>query len=80
MLDLLLGAIDFGIADAAAHYHVPLLLTAKLTLSEVYWKTAPMTSWMQALIGDPLYRPYAKNPLLKPADLPATLRAALPIN
>lgn len=53
---------------------VPLLLTGKLTLAEVYWKTTPLSSWMTACIGDPLYRPYAKNPPLKVADLPPDLQ------
>jgi uncharacterized protein (TIGR03790 family) len=54
----------------------PLLLTGKLTLAEVYWRTTPMTSWMQDCIGDPLYRPYAVDPALKVEDLPAALRGA----
>jgi uncharacterized protein (TIGR03790 family) len=52
----------------------PLLLTGKLTLAEVYWRTTPMASWMQDCIGDPLYRPYAANPALAVEDLPAALR------
>ncbi len=56
----------------------PLLMTGKLTLAEVYWKTTPLTSWMMTLIGDPLYTPYSRNPALKPEDLPAPLREALP--
>jgi hypothetical protein len=44
----------------------PLLLTGKLTLAEVYWKTTPMTSWMVSFIGDPLYVPFKVNPQLKP--------------
>jgi uncharacterized protein (TIGR03790 family) len=54
----------------------PLLLTGKLTLAEVYWKTTPMTSWMISFIGDPLYRPYLHNPPLKVEDLPPRLRKA----
>ncbi len=54
----------------------PLLFTGKLTLAEVYWKTTPFTSWMQTLIGDPLYTPYKKNPAIKVEDLPAPLQAA----
>ena len=52
----------------------PLLLTGKLTLAEVYWKTTPMTSWMNALIGDPLYTPYKINPALAIEDLPERLQ------
>jgi uncharacterized protein (TIGR03790 family) len=54
----------------------PLLLTGKLTLAEVYWKTCPMTSWMISFIGDPLYRPYLHDPALKIDDLPGRLRRA----
>jgi uncharacterized protein (TIGR03790 family) len=52
----------------------PLLLTGKLPLAEVYWKTTPFTSWMISMIGDPLYTPYKVNPALKVEDLPARLK------
>ncbi|HEV7301776.1 MAG TPA: TIGR03790 family protein [Tepidisphaeraceae bacterium] len=52
----------------------PLLLTGKLTIAEVYWKTCPLASWMQALVADPLYNPYKVNPALKVADLPESMR------
>jgi uncharacterized protein (TIGR03790 family) len=48
----------------------PLLLTGKLTMAEVYWKTTPMTSWMINFIGDPLYCPYKANPAMRVEDLP----------
>jgi uncharacterized protein (TIGR03790 family) len=64
-------------AFPAADEFFPLLMTGKLTLAEVYWKTTPLTSWKMAAIGDPLYRPYAKNPALKPEDLPEGLRKAV---
>jgi uncharacterized protein (TIGR03790 family) len=54
-----------------------LLLTGKLTLAEVYWRTTPMVSWMQDCVGDPLYLPYRKNPALRVEDLPAPLRDAI---
>jgi uncharacterized protein (TIGR03790 family) len=54
----------------------PLLLTGKLTLAEVYWKTTPMTSWMISFIGDPLYTPYKLHPPLAVEDLPPGLRKA----
>ena len=54
----------------------PLLLTGKLTLAEVYWKTTPMTSWMMSFIGDPLYTPFKTNPQLKPEQLPPLLQRA----
>ncbi|HEX8911652.1 MAG TPA: TIGR03790 family protein, partial [Humisphaera sp.] len=52
----------------------PLLLTGKLTLAEAYWATTPMVSWMNALVGDPLYRPFAANPGMKVVELPERLR------
>jgi uncharacterized protein (TIGR03790 family) len=55
----------------------PLLLTGKLTLAEVYWKTVPMASWMMCCIGDPLYTPFKSNPQLTLEDLPMPLRRAL---
>lgn len=53
----------------------PLLMTGKLPLAEVYWKTTPMTSWMMACVGDPLYTPYKRNPAVKVVDLPARLQS-----
>jgi uncharacterized protein (TIGR03790 family) len=58
--------------------YFPLLLTGKLSLAEVYWKTCPVTSWMMSCVGDPLYTPYQKNPPLAVADLPFRLRQAIP--
>lgn len=55
----------------------PLLLTGKLTLAECYWKTQATTSWQMALIGDPLYRPYKRNPPLAVEDLPVRLKRAV---
>jgi len=54
-----------------------LLLTGKLTLAEVYWRTTPMVSWMQDCVGDPLYLPYKRNPPLRVEDLPSNLRGAV---
>ena len=54
----------------------PLLLTGKLTLAEVYWKTVPMTSWMMTLIGDPLYTPFKTDPQLKQESLSPLLQRA----
>jgi uncharacterized protein (TIGR03790 family) len=56
---------------------VPLLLTGRLTLAEVYWRTLPWSSWMQTCIGDPLYTPYGHHPALATEDLPGELRSAL---
>jgi uncharacterized protein (TIGR03790 family) len=55
----------------------PLLMTGKLTLAEVFWRTEPTTSWMICLIGDPLYTPYKVNPAMAVEDLPRDLKAAL---
>lgn len=55
----------------------PLLMTGRLTLAEVYWRTLPWSSWMQTCIGDPLYNPYKTNPPLTVSDLPPDLRAAI---
>ena len=38
-----------------------LLVQGELPLVEVYYRTQPFNSWMMVLIGDPLYRPYAKQ-------------------
>jgi uncharacterized protein (TIGR03790 family) len=53
----------------------PLLMTGKLTLLEVYFRTLPQVSWMQILIGDPLYCPFKKNPALR---LPQGQKIAAP--
>ena len=55
----------------------PLLLTGKLTLAEVYWKTNPDDQLDDQLYRRPaLYRPYLHNPPLKVEDLPPRLRKA----
>jgi uncharacterized protein (TIGR03790 family) len=56
----------------------PLLMTGKLTLAEVYWKTNPLVSWRMAAIGDPLYNPFEARPALAVEALPAELRGAVP--
>lgn len=55
----------------------PLLMTGRVTLAEAYWATCPMASWKVALIGDPLYRPFAAHPALLEKDLPPELRGAI---
>jgi uncharacterized protein (TIGR03790 family) len=47
----------------------PLLMTGKLTLLEVYFRTLPQVSWMQLLIGDPLYQPFKNRPALRPPKI-----------
>ena len=53
-----------------------LLLAGDLTLAECYWRTQPFTSWMQTLIGDPLYRPYKNNKVMKSPEARAAAAAA----
>ena len=81
---LLLDGIDATLGPVAEPYlasfpradeFFPLLLTGKLTMAEVYWKTTPMASWMQCYVGDPLYTPYKANPQLKVEDLPPDLQS-----
>jgi uncharacterized protein (TIGR03790 family) len=55
----------------------PLLLTGKLTLAEVYWRTNPLVSWQISMIGDPLYTPFKVRPAIKEEDLPEDLQTAL---
>jgi uncharacterized protein (TIGR03790 family) len=42
----------------------PLLMTGKLSLIEVYYRSIPHLSWRQILIGDPLYTPFKKQPAI----------------
>ena len=42
----------------------PLLMTGKLTLLETYFRSTPLISWRIILIGDPLYTPFKKNPVI----------------
>ncbi len=51
-----------------------LLMTGRYTLVETYYRTNPFNSWAMILIGDPLYRPFAKNPPLSEDALPEQLR------
>ncbi|MEJ2226278.1 MAG: TIGR03790 family protein [Syntrophobacterales bacterium] len=44
----------------------PLLMTGKLSLLEVYFRTIPHLSWQMILIGDPLYKPFKKDPAWRP--------------
>lgn len=43
--------------------------TGKYTLVETYAKTVYFASWMGVLVGDPLYTPFAKNPVVKEDDI-----------
>ncbi len=51
----------------------PILMTGKLTLLEVYFLTVPQVSWMQILIGDPLYQPFKNNPAIRPLKVKKAL-------
>ena len=42
----------------------PLLMSGKIPLLEVYFRTIPHISWRQILIGDPLYTPFRKKPAI----------------
>jgi len=41
-----------------------LMMTGRFTLAECFACTNPFNSWMIMLLGDPLYRPFAKQPAL----------------
>ncbi len=51
------------------HDFFGLLLTGQYTLAECYYHTVAFQSWMQILLGDPLYTPFRKQPLLKVQDV-----------
>lgn len=51
-----------------------LLLTGRYTLAEVYYRTKPCNSWAMVLVGDPLYNPFKKNPLLSEDALPDRMK------
>jgi len=42
----------------------PLLMSGKIPLLEVYFRTTPHISWRQILVGDPLYTPFRNNPAI----------------
>lgn len=56
-----------------------LVLTGKYTMIECYYLTKPFNSWAMTFVGDPLYTPYKRNPVLKLEDLPETLKTFLKI-
>lgn len=43
-----------------ADVFVPRLLAGE-TLGDAYWQSVPMVSWKMSLLGDPLYRPFARG-------------------
>ncbi len=46
-----------------------LLLTGKYSIAECFYYTQPFLSWKMTLVGDPLYRPFAKYPQLELNDV-----------
>ncbi len=44
-------------------------LLAGHTVVESYWLSTPFTSWQMMIIGDPLYRPFARKPRLESKDI-----------
>ena len=52
------------------------LATGKYTRVECYAKTTLLTSWMGVLVGDPLYNPFARSPLLKEGDIKPSPKGA----
>lgn len=48
------------------------LATGKYTIVECYAKSLLFASWMGVLVGDPLYNPFAKNPMLKESEVVAS--------
>jgi uncharacterized protein (TIGR03790 family) len=46
-----------------------LLGTGRYTLVESYAQSVMVSSWMMTLVGDPLYNPFKKAPLLKLSDV-----------
>ncbi|HEY1683417.1 MAG TPA: TIGR03790 family protein [Tepidisphaeraceae bacterium] len=70
-MDATLGPCDepYLIAFPPANEFFPLLMTGKLPLAEVYWRTEPTISWMISMVGDPLYTPFKNDPALKVEDL-----------
>jgi hypothetical protein len=60
-------------AFPSANEFFALLMCGRFTLAECYAYTVPMLSWQMMLLGDPLYRPFAVNPVLDSDDVVAGL-------
>lgn len=45
------------------------VVSGEFTLVECYARSTLLTSWMMVLVGDPLYRPFAKTPKMKASDV-----------
>jgi len=55
-----------------------LLLTGRYSLVECFYLSKNFNSWKLLLVGDPLYRPFARNPQLRLEDVVARPIAPLP--
>ena len=66
-----IGPVDEPFLDAfpLASEFFPMLLCGKYTLVEAFFKTKRYNSWRVILLGDPLYRPFARNPQMDEPDL-----------
>ncbi|MCK4849849.1 MAG: TIGR03790 family protein [Phycisphaerae bacterium] len=79
-----LGAVEepFLMSFPPPERFFTLLLTGKFSLAECYYMSKKFNSWRLVLIGDPLYRPFARNPRLSIEQaekiLKCKLRWALP--
>jgi len=47
------------------HIFFPMLMSGEYSLLEAYYQSTPYLSWRQLVIGDPLYRPFKKNPAIR---------------
>ncbi len=45
------------------------IVSGEYTIVEAYSRSLLLTSWMVALVGDPLYNPYGKTPKLKSSEV-----------
>jgi uncharacterized protein (TIGR03790 family) len=77
--DVTLGPVGepYLIAFPPAAEFLGLLMTGKTNIAEAYWATVPITSWKMVLVGDPLYRPFAKRPAIEAKQLPPAVVKAL---
>jgi hypothetical protein len=55
-----------------------MLLQGNLTLVECYYRSSPFNSWMMALIGDPLYKPFKYRASQAPGDKAPAISTGLP--
>jgi uncharacterized protein (TIGR03790 family) len=53
------------------------LLSGEYSLVETYYRTKPFNSWAMVLVGDPLYRPFAKHPAWQAGQAPPDYARAI---